>query len=337
MSLSILHHSAIDLVILMTLQIAGMALSTLAFACVLSFRTTKYNAAKIAGFRREIGILFIGLCLPAFCAAEPIVWFEQNLPPSIITEGSSKGQGYGDQIINFVLHNLPQYQVALTEVPHVREEETMKRGGTYCTRDFMESTDRDAFLRFTAPVGYVLPVGLIVRVEDTARYDRYADANHTIRLESLLSSDPGTLGVAALRKYGAATDNVIAQVRAKQARKISIIYEDNGTATLLKMLDAHHIDEMLAYPTEETYLSTQLGMRGHYYFYPIAESPVLVSVRFSCTKQAATDGIFSDLDIQAKSVASQNVFQADYERWLPPYLLSLYRTRLKDDSKIPGL
>jgi len=326
MLLSNPYRSAIDLAMLTTSPIVGLARRARARA----------GAENIAWFRRAIRVMLMGLCLPAFCAAEPVIWFKQNLPPSMIVEGP-KGLGYGDQIVDYVLHNLPQYQVTFTEVPHVREEQTMKRGGAYCTRDFMKSADRDAFLRFTVPVGFVLPVGLIVRTEDKARYDRYADANHTIHLERLLSSDPGTLGVAALRKYGTAADNLIAQVRATQARKISIVYEDGGTATLLKMLDAHHIDEMLAYPTEETYLSAELGTRGHFYFYPIAEAPLLVSVRFSCTKQATTDGIFSGLDIQAKSAASQNVFQADYERWLPPYLLPLYRTRLKDDSKIPGL
>jgi len=275
-------------------------------------------------------LLSIGLTMWGSCAAEPVAWLETNLPPGVIVEGPELGQGYLDQLIAAVLHDLPQYQIKITEVPLVRELQMLKMGGSYCSIDLLKIPERETFLRFTSPVGYFLPAVLVVRAEDKNHYDRYADANHMISLETLLQVDPGVFGMAVRRTFGKIPDSILARAIAKNPRKIAQIYEEGGTATLLRMLTAHHIDALLAYPTEQVFLAAQSGHTDAYYAYPIVESPKLVAMRFDCTKQAVTDDIFTALDAKAKSTAFQRAFQLGYERWLPPYLLPLYRARLID-------
>jgi len=262
--------------------------------------------------------------------AEPITWFKLTQPPAIIADGPEQGRGYTDLRVDTVLHNLPQYAIALTPMPPIRALELMKQGGTYCTGDLLKTKEREAFLRFTSPVSYVLPIGLVVRQEDKKHYDHYADANHMISLEGLMRLDPGVLGVGVRRTYGKAVDNVLTQTLAGKSAKLAQVYGENTTGTLFKMLDAHHIDALLAFPVEQVYLSEQSKRPDGYYSYSIVESPNLVPVRFSCTRQASTDSIFSALEAQAKSAALQHSSQLAYERWLPFYLLPAYRARLKD-------
>jgi len=278
---------------------------------------------------RAMIALIIGSCVPTYCAAGPIIWFKLTLPPGVIVTGPEQGRGYTDQLIVAVLHNLPQYTVTMTSFPLARELQMMKEGGPYCASDLLKTPERENFLRFTAPFGYVLPLGLVVRVEDKDIYDRLVDEHHMINLERLMRT-PGVLGVVAHRTYGKMPDSVISEVLTSNPGKIMQVYEDNGTATLFKMLSAHHINALLAFPMEQVYLSVQSAHADRYYAYPIVESQELLPMRFSCVNQAATDDIFASLDAQAKSAALQHTFQRAYEQWLPPYLVPTYRARLKE-------
>lgn len=277
--------------------------------------------------------LWMGSCVPMHCAAEPIVWFSTVKPPGIFAEGPEQGHGYLDQLISYVLHTLPQYQVTVSQVPLTRELQVMKKGGAYCSLDPLKTPERETFLRFTAPYGYILPPVLVVRAEDKNHFDRYVDANRMLSLERLMQVDPGMFGVAARRTFGKIPDSIVAQALVRNPARITQVYEENGTETLFKMLTAHHIDAMMAYPVEQVYRSVQVDHADHYYAYPLVESQKLVTMRFDCTLQAQTDGIFTALDEQAKSPPLQHAFQSAYERWLPSYLLPLYRARLKDSTQ----
>jgi len=320
MAVSGRHRFAVDLRKLRIALICGSARPGIA------------SQPRIANCARTLRWLLLScaLCLvtPAGQAAA-IAWITQDSPPGNITEGPDQGRGYGDQTVAAVLKNLARYEVARVNVPLVRELQMMKKGGDYCTRDLMQSKERQSFLRFTPAMGYVLPVGLVVRASDTHRFDHYADANHVLHLANLLNRDGVVLGVARLRRFGAVTDAVLAQVSAEHPEQIAQIYENNGTATLFKMLQARHVDAVLAYPTEETYLAAQNGNAESYYVYPIAESAPLIPVNFSCTLTQGTDAFFADLGHEAQRATVQDLFQSGYERWLPPYLLPLYRERLK--------
>ncbi len=261
--------------------------------------------------------------------ADPILWIVHAMPPANIVEGPDKGQGYGDVVVDAALNSLSQYDIVRTEAPAVRELQMMLQGPADCTRDLMQSAKREESIRFTAPFGYVLPVGLFVRTGDQARFTSYLTSGQTVSLQALMHGSSIVLGLAERRRYGDAIDKIVAQVRVAYPGRTVAVYEDNSTVTLMKMLAAHHIDALLAYPAEEYYLAGQLGTPDQYHAYTLAEAPPLVSVRFSCNRNPSTDGIFADLQAQASAPAVRAAYQARYERWLPPNLLPLYQERLK--------
>jgi len=333
MSLSIEHSLIADAIALTGIMVLTYAMARSAWAGSKPGMSRYQRPWAARLLLRAMLMLSIGLTMPGSYAAEPVIWLETNLPPGVIVDGPELGHGYLDQLIAAVLHDLPEYQIKVTQVPLVRELQMLKIGGSYCSIDLLKTPEREAFLRFTSPVGYFLPAVLVVRAEDKSHYDHYLDANHMISLETLLQVDPGVFGMAVRRTFGKIPDSIIAQAIAKNPGKVAQIYEEGATATLFKMLTAHHIDALLAYPAEQIYLSGQSGHTDSYYAYPIVEFPKLAAMRFDCTKLAVTDGIFAKLDAQAKSPALQRTFQLGYERWLPPYLLPLYRARLKDDTQ----
>lgn len=284
--------------------------------------------AMPSSLRRRAGRLATLLALAVAgmaVQAEPLVWLKQNLPPATITEGPNEGQGYVDQLVDYALGKLRRHKVTIEKVPLVRELEMMKQGGAYCTRDFLATPEREAFLRFTAPVGRILPVVLIVRTADRARYDRLRDADGLIGLDTLGKQAGLVFGVTAKRTYGARADAVLKRIAAESAGRIAPVYGQNVSSTLFRMLQAERVDAFLAYPTEAMYISRD---ESAYYTYPIAESRDLVTLSFSCTRDARTDAAFADLDALARTTELQKTFQAAYERWLPPYLVPVYRSRL---------
>jgi uncharacterized protein (TIGR02285 family) len=274
-------------------------------------------------------ILLLAWGTPGEVRADPIVWITHNMPPANIVDGPDKGQGYGDAAVATALSALTRYDIVHAEAPSVRELQMMVQGPADCTRDLMQSAAREQAIRFTAPFGYVLPVGLVVRADDQARFAPYLAGGQTISLRALMRDSGVVLGIAERRRYGDAIDKIVADARAAYPGHTVAVYEDNATVTLLKMLAAHHIDALLAYPTEEYYLAGQLGRRDQYRAYTLTDAPPLISARFSCNRKPSTDGIFLDLQAQAGTPAVRVAYQRVYERWLPPNLLPLYRERLK--------
>jgi len=137
-----------------------------------SLAAATYPWPVFHSFGRAVIALMIGSCVPIDCAAGPVIWFKLTMPPGVIARGPEQGQGYTDQLVAAVLHNLPQYPVTITSVPIARELQMMKEGGPYCASDLLKTPERENFLRFTGPYGYVLPIGLVVRAEDRGLYDR---------------------------------------------------------------------------------------------------------------------------------------------------------------------
>jgi len=273
--------------------------------------------------------LLLYVCAPLSGWADPIIWLGHDAPPADIAFGPDQGQGYGDALIDATLHALSRYEIRRQEVPVVREVQLMVQGPADCSRDLMRTSDREDALRFTAPFGYVLPVGLIIRTSDQARIAPYLTDAQTVSLRALMRGGGFVLGLAQRRHYGNTIDPVIASAQAAAPNRMISVYEDNGTDTLVKMLGAHHIDAVLAYPSEAYYLARRTQAPDQYHAYALTEAPPLISTRFSCTRNSATDSVFAALEAQARSAPVRNINQSNYERWLPPNLLPLYRERLK--------
>ncbi len=69
-----------------------------------------------------------------------LTWYITNWPPAFILDGPRKGQGYADQIIDILEHELPDYQHKRTFLPYPRLLKYIERGeeGCYPTNVYEE-------------------------------------------------------------------------------------------------------------------------------------------------------------------------------------------------------
>lgn len=264
-------------------------------------------------------------CFSSWVSAEEIIWVGADFPPMSMSQGEYAHQGYIDAIYKFLKDALPQHQFSEKTVPWARAMHMAQAGGPYCLISAFYTPQRAQFLRFTEPYGYLLPLGLVVRADDKARYAGFITASGRIKLDKLLADEKFIIGLAGDRSYGPFIDAMLAPALAGDAQNVHKAYQDESTKILVNMLGHKRFDYMFGYPSEAVFYAAP---NNKLLFYQIDGSDKLLEGRLSCTKGPVTDAVFADVSKLVTSRESFAVFQSAYERWLPEYLLGPYRQQL---------
>ena len=159
-------------------------------------------------FRLPVRVLFalILLVLPARAAErETVTWMEAVFPPFFIQHGVSAGQGYGDVVSAILREQLTGYEHQTITTNITRHFYKFKQGENVCSVGLYRTPEREAFMHFSIPSFLTLPAVLIVRK------DRYAafGGRPSVRLDTVLSRQDLTIGLARDRSYGPATDAIL--------------------------------------------------------------------------------------------------------------------------------
>ncbi|OHC25761.1 MAG: hypothetical protein A2Y50_07985 [Pseudomonadales bacterium RIFCSPLOWO2_12_59_9] len=242
-----------------------------------------------------------------------------------MSQGEYAHQGYIDAMYKFLKESLPQYQFSEKTVPWARAMHTAQMGGPYCLISAFYTPERAKFLRFTEPYGYFLPLGLVVRAEDKAKFAEFITASDRINIEKLLADEKLIIGLAGDRSYGPLIDGLLAPLLASDAPNVHKAYQDESSKILVNMLGHKRFDYMFGYPSEMVFYEAPTIKL---LFYQIDGSDKLLEGRLSCTKGPVTDAVFADVSKLVTRQESFSVFQGAYERWLPEYLLGPYRQQL---------
>ncbi|MDO9323151.1 MAG: hypothetical protein Q7U01_16170 [Pseudomonas sp.] len=270
--------------------------------------------------------LYIGLAwFSSWVSAEEVVWLGADFPPMSMSQGEYAHQGYIDAMYTFLKDSLPQHEFSEKTVPWARAMHTAQVGGPYCLISAFYTPQRAQFLRFTEPYGYLLPLGLVVRADDKARFAEFITATGRIKLDKLLADEKFIIGLAGDRSYGPLIDAMLAPALAGDAQNVHKAYQDESSKILINMLGHKRFDYMFGYPSEAVfYAAPNIKLL----FYQIDGSDKLLEGRLSCTKGSVTDAVFADVSKLVTRRESFAVFQSAYERWLPEYLLGPYRQQL---------
>jgi uncharacterized protein (TIGR02285 family) len=279
----------------------------------------------------RIQLRFFALLLGVFAAlcavADPVNWVGTDLPPMTMSQGEHERQGYIDDIYKYLVEAMPQHSLQEEIVPLSRVMHMAQRGGPTCMSILFQTPEREAFLRFTSPYGYLYPIGVVMRASDQGQFAQYITKSGNFTLDKALQDARMKLGVASGRSYGAKIDSLVKPMVAASAGNIHQIFQVDSTNVLLNMLGRQRFDYMFAFPSEvEFFAGPSNGLR----FYPIEGNSELLPGRFSCTKSQETDRVFADVSRLVHDRKVQPVFIAAYERWLPQYLIKPYRQRLRE-------
>lgn len=258
--------------------------------------------------------------------ADEVTWLGSDYPPMAMSQGEFANQGYINALYGFLQTALPQHHFHEVILPWARVMHIAQSGGPYCLISAFRTPERSQFLRFSEPYGYLLPIGVVIRAQDQARFAPYMSADGLLRLAQVLEDSSISLGVASDRSYGPRIDDALRTPLQRGAVNIKKIYQGESSKSLFDMLGHKRIDYVFSYPSEVGFYAQ--GDRA-LLFYPIDGNSQLLEGRLSCTKSPVTDRVFADITAQVPSKASTAVFQAAYERWLPRYLIEPYRQQLQ--------
>lgn len=259
--------------------------------------------------------------------ADNITWVGTDFPPMAMSQGEHAHQGYIDAIFRYLQEASPQHVFHEEVVPWNRAMSMAQHGGPYCLISAFQTPERDEFLRFTAPYGYLFPIGVVIRASDQAKFSTYLSKTGDFKLREVLKRSDVGIGVAGSRSYGPKIDVLIKPMVNSGAKNVQQAYQDESTKYLLTMLASKRFDYTLAYPSEVGfYEAASNALR----FYPIEGNNDLLPGRLSCTKTPQTDRVFSQVSSLVITKKFRDVFMAAYERWLPQYLIKPYRQRLAD-------
>lgn len=275
---------------------------------------------------KRLKALLLGLsCMTATAQADSIVWLGAEFPPMYMTQGPHAHQGYMNTLFAYLQQALPQHNFSESVTPWPRVMHMAEQGGPYCLLAAFKTPEREAFLRFSKPYGYLLPLGLVVSQEQTALIAPYLDAAGHVQLERLLENPQIRPGIASGRSYGSLIDNLLKSSHSAEHSGFARIHQGESTSALFNMLDRRRIDYTFSYPNEMVYFTAS---HQQLRFYPIAGNDQLLPGRLSCTRSPETDWVFRELNRVLNGNGHQAVFKASYERWLPDYLLEHYHRQL---------
>lgn len=278
---------------------------------------------------KRIAILLIALLcgLPGLARADRIIWLNSEFPPMAMSQGPQAHQGYINVLASFLADALPQHQFGEQVVPWQRVMHIAERGGPYCLLAAFQTPEREAFLRFSKPYGYVFPLGLVTRRAQREVFADYLNADGQIQLARLLQDQHLRPGIASQRSYGSLIDNLLKSASDSQGAAISQIHQSESTSGLFSMLDHQRIDYTFSYPGELVYFASR---HQDLQFYLIEGNDRLLPGRLSCTRSPQTDRAFADLTGILETNKHQDVLRSSYERWLPDDLIEPYQRMLKE-------
>ena len=278
---------------------------------------------------KRIAILLIALLcgLPGLARADRIIWLNSEFPPMAMSQGPQAKQGYINVLASFLADALPQHQFGEQVVPWQRAMHIAERGGPYCLLAAFQTPEREAFLRFSKPYGYVFPLGLVTRRAQREVFADYLNADGQIQLARLLQDQHLRPGIASQRSYGSLIDNLLKSASDSQGAAISQIHQSESTSGLFSMLDHQRIDYTFSYPGELVYFASR---HQDLQFYLIEGNDRLLPGRLSCTRSPQTDRAFADLTGILETNRHQDVLRSSYERWLPNDLIEPYQRMLKE-------
>ncbi len=266
---------------------------------------------------------------------EEITWLAADIAPSMIQQGPLAGTGFLDLAMADLRALLPNYKHTVLWGNGKRQEQEMQAGRNACTVALLRNPRREAFILYSRPYFRILPIGIITLKSAVGKFDAYRADNGLVSLAKARNS-PLQLGIAYGRVYGGSIDKLLeAQLSAQ--KNLLIRSGTDISDGLYNMLQNGRIDYQLGYPVEEAYLFQSHPKQKPTAFLPIEEAGTLHNMYFACARTAWGEQLVAEMNRHFESKKLQQKFQKNYEKWLSPDSLKIYRAWLKQAPPIEEL
>nr|CRH06398.1 Conserved exported protein of unknown function [Candidatus Magnetococcus massalia] len=260
-------------------------------------------------------LIIFGTCTVAAQEPQSVVWLHPDFEPVFIMQGPQKGQGVGDQVVQLVREQLPQYH-------HITEVANFKRiiatiGSNQrraCCLTLLKNPEREKKIAFSEP--YMLsPQNAIITLKSKlSALARYTDSQGRVSLTALMRAPEWTLGFAQGRSYSSEIDTLLQRE----------MHDDNSIHTsrtdifegLMRMLQYGRIDFTLAYGYEAYYMAQKLGFANQMVSLPIQEAPPYSAVYVGCPDTPWGHGILDAVNGVMRQFRLSSRLLSIYKPWL---------------------
>ena len=274
--------------------------------------------------------LFLLLCLVlSFCLSKEqkiIHWNSVSFPPSLISQGELKNQGYSDIARNIIMKNMPEYEHVLEVGNSKLALINLRRLEFACFSGLNINSERKEFVYFSKPIIYSLPNEVIIKKSNQHKFKKYITQNNKMDLSHLLKDDLIKFGYVDSRSYNEHIDNEIQRYKSNKnsfARKGADL-----TRGLIHMLHLNRLDYIIEYPTMIKYNKAQFKIQEEFLYYPIEHASDLIQVYVGCSKSEMGQKYIKQINQIIE--ANQEEFLNAYKQWLPLDSQKRYERSIKN-------
>lgn len=220
--------------------------------------------------------LIIAFTLYSF-AEETIIWNSVEFPPSLITKGEKKDQGYSDKARILMVNNLTEYKHKLKYVNSARAISNIKEKKNHCFSGLNKNSSRERFIQFSDFFMLSLPNEIIIKKDNYNKFLPFIDSNGLINFEKLLTNNQFNFAYTKNRSYNPFVDEIIENNRNNK----NILYRPASdlTSGFLNMLREDRADYIIEYPTMVNYHSN-----NEFITIPIKNANTPFKVFIGCSK-----------------------------------------------------
>lgn len=251
-------------------------------------------------------IFIIAFLVSFFYAKDSIIWNTVEFPPSLITKGEKKDQGYSDKARILVSKNLSSYKHELKYVNSARAISNLKEKENYCFSGLNKNRQREEFIYFSDSFMTSLPNEIVFKKENFDKFKQYIDRDGLVDFERLLTNRELRLVYTKERSYHPFVDKIIL----KNQNSTNLIYRPASDLTngFLNMLRESRSDYIIEYPTMVSYYSN-----SEFITLPIKNANETFPVFIGCSKTKTGKKIIQGINRVIKENRSLlNSFYADY-------------------------
>lgn len=259
-------------------------------------------------------LFFLSLFIYALSlnASDKIVWDTVHYPPSLISEGPYKNQGFSDMSRELFMFNLKEYEHEIITGSIQKAMEDLNLNKNFCFAGLTRDKHKEKFIQFSTAYIKILPNELIIRTKDKKRFKSYISSKNDVNLHRLLQNSGFGFGYIKDRSYTKNIDRLILINDDKKhlfERKVKDDY-----AGLIKLLSQKKFDYTIEYPTIVSYVKKDLNIDTDFSMYPIMNSKKLVNLYVGCSKNEFGNEVIKEVNKIIEK--NEMMFIEFYKTWL---------------------
>ncbi len=248
-----------------------------------------------------------------------LTWTVPPFPPAFISEDGTLS-GYAADTQNWFAEQLGDYDHDVLEVPLARLLAEMRNGSNEagpaddirCSTTLIPTEERREYISFAKTILLHLPISVVIRAADTAKFKPFLDDEDHIRLGPLIAAGDMTTAVRIGRSYGTLIDRFVQ--RYHNAPQVMTVADDGK---LLKLLELGRIDWVFYFPSEAEYFRRQITPDQAIKSLPIRGNTALLEATIGCAKTPAGQKAVARIN-QIVDAHPEMPWTNFYAAWLSP-------------------